>query len=69
MARHTDILPHGTPDCDALSQVAARNLAVAMSLRSTAWLLAEAGLRTFQPELSEDDVQAAVRAQFRRATG
>lgn len=56
-------------DRDALSDAATRNLAVAMVLRATAWRLAEAGLRTFRPELSEAEVQAEVRAQFRRATG
>ncbi len=54
---------------DVLSRAAERNLAVAMSLRATAWQLAEAGLRTFRPELSEDQVQAEVRALFRRASG
>ena len=57
------------PCVETLSEVATRNLAVAMSLRSTAWKLAEAGLRTFRPELSEAEVQAEVRAQFRRTTG
>lgn len=56
-------------DGDLLSQTAARNLAVAMSLRETAWRLTEAGVRTFQPTLTEAEVQAEVRAQFRRATG
>lgn len=54
---------------DALSRTASTNLAVAMSLRSTAWRLAEAGLRTFRPDLSEAEVQAEVRAQFRRTAG
>jgi len=52
-----------------LSRAAERNLAVAMSLRATAWQLTEAGLRTFRPELSEDEVQAEVRALFRRTSG
>lgn len=56
-------------DSDVLSVTATRNLAVAMSLRATAWALAEAGLRSFRPELSEAEVQAAVRSQFRRSTG
>lgn len=54
---------------DELSQTAERNLAVAMSLRETAWQLTEAGVRTFRPDLSEADVQSEVRAQFRRTTG
>jgi hypothetical protein len=54
---------------DVLSRAAERNLSVAMSLRATAWQLAEAGLRTFRPELSEDEVQAEVRALFRRSSG
>jgi hypothetical protein len=54
---------------ELLSRAAERNLAVAMSLRATAWQLAEAGLRTFRPELSEAEVQAEVRALFRRTTG
>jgi hypothetical protein len=54
---------------DVLSRAAERNLAVAMSLRATAWQLAEAGLRTFRPELSETEVQAEVRALFRRTSG
>jgi hypothetical protein len=54
---------------DLLSRAAERNLAVAMSLRATAWQLAEAGLRTFRPELSEAEVQAEVRALFRRTSG
>jgi hypothetical protein len=52
-----------------LSRAAERNLAVAMSLRATAWQLTEAGLRTFRPELSESEVQAEVRALFRRTSG
>ena len=56
-------------DSDVLSETAARNLAVAMSLRETAWRLTEAGVRTFRPGLTEAEVQAEVRAQFRRATG
>lgn len=56
-------------DTDALSQTAEKNLAVATALRSTAWSLAEAGLRTFRPELSEAEVQDEVRALFRRTTG
>ena len=54
---------------DRLSAVATRNFAVAMSLRATAWQLTEAGIRAFRPELAEAEVQAEVRAQFRRATG
>jgi hypothetical protein len=54
---------------DVLSRAAERNLAVAMSLRATAWQLTEAGLRTFRPELSEVEVQAEVRALFRRTSG
>ena len=54
---------------ELLAQAASRNLAVSMSLRATAWRLAEAGLRTFRPELSEAEVQAELRAQFRRAAG
>lgn len=53
---------------DPLSQAAEVNLAVAMELRATAWSLAEAGLRAFRPELSEEQVQAEVRALFRRAS-
>lgn len=53
----------------ALSEAMRQNLAVAMSLRETAWRLCEAGVRTFKPALSEAEVQAEVRAQFRRATG
>jgi hypothetical protein len=64
--------PHMTPtpmsDSHELSLTAARNLAVAMSLRATAWHLTAAGLRTFRPHLSESEVQAEVRAQFRRST-
>ncbi len=52
-----------------LSRIATQNLEVAYSLRATAWSLAEAGLRTFRPELSEEQVQAEVRALFRRASG
>ncbi len=52
-----------------LSRIASTNLAVSASLRATAWALAEAGLRTFRPELSEEQVQDEVRAQFRRASG
>lgn len=54
---------------DPLSRTASRNLAVAASLRVTAWRLTEAGVRTFRPELTEAEVQAEVRAQFRRTTG
>ncbi len=54
---------------DALSQTASRNLAVAMSLRETAWRLTEAGVQTFRPSVTEAEVQAEVRAQFRRTTG
>ena len=59
---------------DELSQVAARNLAVASRhvAAETAWRLAEARLRAFQPGLSEAEVQAEVQAevrtQFRRAS-
>jgi hypothetical protein len=63
----TDVAP--PPVDHALSAVATRNLAVAMSLRSTAWSLAESGLRAFRPDLSEEEVQAEVRALFLRATG
>lgn len=56
-------------EADELSRVATTNLAVSASLRATAWALTEAGLRTFRPELSEQQVQAEVRAQFRRASG
>ena len=56
-------------DADELSRIATTNLAVSASLRATAWALTEAGLRTFRPELSEEQVQAEVRAQFRRASG
>ena len=45
------------------------NLTVAMELRATAWALAEAGLRTFRPELDEAAIQAEVRALFRRSAG
>jgi hypothetical protein len=65
----TSTPPPPEAESDQLSLAAARNLAVAMSLRDTAWRLAEAGLRTFRPHLSEVEVQAEVRAQFRRATG
>jgi len=54
---------------DLLSEAAATNLSVAMELRATAWALTAAGLRAFRPELTEDAVQAAVRAQFRRTSG
>ncbi|MCU0626280.1 MAG: hypothetical protein MUF21_07310 [Gemmatimonadaceae bacterium] len=54
---------------DPLSQIATVNLTVAMELRATAWKLAEAGLRSFRPDLTEEAVQAEVRALFRRATG
>ena len=54
---------------DPLSQIATVNLTVALELRATAWKLAEAGLRTFRPELDEDAVQAQVRALFRQAAG
>lgn len=54
---------------ETLSQVAARNLQVAMELRRTAWQLTEAGVRTFRPHLDDSAVQNEVRAQFRRATG
>ena len=54
---------------DALSQVASRNLQVAMELRRTAWQLTEAGVRSFRPHLDESAVQEEVRAQFRRAAG
>ncbi len=62
----------GEPSTDnesELSQIATTNLQVAYSLRATAWSLAEAGLRTFRPELSEEQVQAEVRAMFRRTSG
>jgi hypothetical protein len=59
----------GTPVLDPLSRTAATNLRTAMTLRETAWQLAEAGLRAFRPELDEAAVQAEVRALFRRATG
>lgn len=52
-----------------LSAIATTNLATAMQLRETAWALAAAGLRAFRPELSEDEVQAEVRARFLRAEG
>jgi hypothetical protein len=58
-----------TVEGDALSLIAGRNLDVSMSLRGTAWRLAEAGLRAVRPELSAAEVQAEVRAQFRRTTG
>ncbi|MBU6367929.1 MAG: hypothetical protein KJT01_17070 [Gemmatimonadetes bacterium] len=54
---------------DRLSEVATRHLQVAMELRATAWALAAAGLRAFRPEWTEAQVQAEVRAQFRRASG
>ncbi len=54
---------------DALSRAATVNLTVAMELRATAWALSEAGLRAFRPEISEAEVQAEVRALFRRAAG
>ncbi len=61
-------MPPEPADAD-LSQIATVNRTVAMELRATAWRLAEAGLRTFRPDLDEDAVQAEVRALFRRATG
>ena len=64
----SDVVEVASPSA-ALSRAAEQNLAVAMSLRATAWQLAEAGLRTFRPELSEDDVQVEVRALFRRTSG
>jgi hypothetical protein len=54
---------------DRLSEVATRNLRVAMELRATAWELMAGGLRTFRPEWTEQQIQAEVRAQFRRAAG
>lgn len=54
---------------DPVSAAATVNLQVAMELRATAWALAEAGVRAFRPELTEEEVQAEVRAQFRRAAG
>jgi hypothetical protein len=64
----SDVVEHAVPTAE-LSRAAERNLAVAMSLRATAWQLAESGLRTFRPDLSEHEVQAEVRALFRRASG
>ena len=52
-----------------LADAATRNLAVAMSLRMTAWQLVAAGIRTFRPGLTEAEVEVEVRAQFRRSTG
>jgi hypothetical protein len=63
---------HVSPDDGwnaVVSAAATRNLAVAMQLRETAWALSAAGLRAARPDLSEDAVQAEVRALFRRATG
>ncbi len=57
------------PSPDVLSQAAEANLAVAMQLRATAWELSAAGLRAFRPELTEEQVQCEVRAQFRRTAG
>jgi hypothetical protein len=54
---------------DVLSAAATRNLTVAMQLRVTAWELSAAGIRAARPELSEEAVQAQVRALFRRTTG
>ena len=54
---------------DPLSAAATRNLRVAMELRVTAWELMVGGLRTFRPEWTEQQIQAEVRAQFRRAGG
>ena len=59
-----------SPDeTERLSRAAMTNLTVAMELRATAWALAEAGLRTFRPELDEAAVQTEVRALFRRTAG
>jgi hypothetical protein len=59
-----------SPDeTERLSRAAMTNLTVAMELRATAWALAEAGLRTFRPELDEAAIQAEVRALFRRTAG
>ena len=52
-----------------MSRAAMTNLTVAMELRATAWALAEAGLRTFRPELDEAAIQGEVRALFRRTAG
>jgi hypothetical protein len=68
-AEGTDMQVPLVPYDDELSLIASRNLAVAMSLRATAWSLVEAGLRTFQPHLTEAELQAEVRAQFRRTAG
>lgn len=54
---------------DPLSAAATRNLRVAMELRDTAWELMAGGLRTFRPEWTEQQIQAEVRTQFRRAGG
>ncbi|MCA0375516.1 MAG: hypothetical protein LCH84_07595 [Gemmatimonadetes bacterium] len=59
----------GLPVDPVLSAAAARNLSVAMQLRATAWELSAAGVRTFRPELTEAEVQAEVRALFRRTGG
>lgn len=59
-----------SPDeTERLSRAAMTNLTVAMELRATAWALAEAGLRTFRPELDEAAIQGEVRALFRRTAG
>lgn len=52
-----------------LSEQAERNLAVAESLRRTAWELSAAGLRAFRPTLGEHEVQNEVRRLFRCAAG
>jgi hypothetical protein len=43
-----------------------QKLAVAQSLRETAWELVAAGVRLRQPELPEPEVQDRVREIFRR---